>query len=328
MRTRRGVVAGTAGLVLLLLFGSSWAETPAPPRWALAIHGGAGTIPKDMDPKLVEAYRTSLRRGLELGKQVLERDGTSLDAVEAVVRFFEDDSLFNAGVGAVYTHDGTHELDAAIMNGATLACGAVGGVRTVRNPISLARLVMEKTPHILLVGEGAEKFARSQGIPAVDNHMFDTRRRWEQWQKALKEDKFGTVGCVALDHAGNLAAATSTGGLTNKRWGRVGDTPILGAGNYADNKTCAVSCTGKGEELMRHTVARDVAALIEYKNLPLAEAARIVVHEKLKKGDGGLVAVSKRGEIALVFNSAGMYRGAADAGGQFGVAIWEEEPSR
>ena len=281
-----------------------------------------------MDPKLVEAYRASLRRGLELGKQILERDGTSLDAVEAVVRSFEDDSLFNAGVGAVFTHEGTHELDAAIMNGATLACGAVGGVRTVRNPITLARLVMEKTPHILLVGTGAEAFALSQGIPAVDNHLFDTRRRWEAWQKALKEDKFGTVGCVALDHAGNLAAATSTGGLTNKRWGRVGDTPILGAGNYADNATCAVSGTGKGEEFMRHTVARDVAALVEYRSLPLAEAARIVVHEKLKKGDGGIIAVSKRGEIVLEFNSNGMYRGAADASGRFGVAIWEEEPSR
>ena len=281
-----------------------------------------------MDPKLVEAYRTSLRRGLGIGKRILEREGSSLDAVEAVVRFFEDDSLFNAGVGAVYTHDGTHELDAAIMNGATLACGAVGGVRTVRNPITLARLVMEKSPHVLLAGVGAEAFARSHGIPVVDNHMFDTRRRWEQWQKALKEDKFGTVGCVALDHAGNLASATSTGGLTNKRWGRIGDTPILGAGNYADNATCAVSGTGKGEEFMRYTVARDVAALIEYRGLPLAEAARIVVHEKLKKGDGGLIAVSKRGEVALEFNSAGMYRGAADASGRFGVAIWEEEPDR
>ena len=327
MRTRRSLAA----VVLLLMFGSAWAETPAkgaPPRWALAVHGGAGTIAKDMDPKLVAAYRASLSRGLELGKQILERDGTSLDAVEAVVRFFEDDSLFNAGVGAVYTHEGTHELDAAIMNGATLACGAVGGVRTIRNPIGLARLVMEKTPHILLVGEGAEKFARSQGVPAVDNHLFDTRRRWEAWQKALKEDKVGTVGCVALDHAGNLAAATSTGGLTSKRWGRVGDTPILGAGTYADNATCAVSGTGKGEEFMRHTVARDVAALVAYRGLALAEAARVVVHEKLKKGDGGLIALSKRGEIVLEFNTSGMYRGAADANGRFGVAIWEEEPRR
>jgi beta-aspartyl-peptidase (threonine type) len=319
-----------AAAVVLSTIGSPWAQTSGtpPPRWALAIHGGAGTIAKDMDPKLVAAYRTSLARGLELGKQVLEKNGTSLDAVEAVVRFFENDSLFNAGVGAVYTHDGAHELDAAIMNGATLACGAVGGVRTVRNPITLARLVMEKTPHILLVGTGAEAFARAQGIAAIDNHLFDTRRRWEQWQKALKEDKFGTVGCVALDQAGNLAAATSTGGLTNKRWGRIGDTPILGAGNYADNATCAVSCTGKGEQFMRHTVARDVAALMEYRGVPLSEATRIVVHEKLEKGDGGLIAVSKHGDIALVFNSTGMYRGAADAGGRFGVGIWEEEPHR
>ena len=168
-------------------------------HWAIALHGGAGTIPKDMAPALVTAYRASLRHGLEIGKDILEHGGTSLDAVQAVVRTFEDDSLFNAGVGAVYTHDGTHELDAAIMDGSTLACGSVAGIKTVHNPIVLARLVMEKSPHVFLIGEGAEAFARSQGLPAVDNHVFDTRLRWQQWQKALKDDKFGTVGCVALD---------------------------------------------------------------------------------------------------------------------------------
>jgi len=304
------------------------AQNPTPeavrPGWALALHGGAGTIPKDMDPKLVEAYRASLRHGLELGRGILAKGGTSLDAVEAVVRFFEDDSLFNAGKGAVYTHEGTHELDAAIMNGATLACGSVAGVGTVRNPISLARLVMEKSKHVFLIAAGAEAFARAQGVPAVDNHEFDTRRRWEQWQKALHDDKFGTVGCVALDTQGHLAAATSTGGLTNKRWGRVGDVPVIGAGTYANDRSCAVSCTGQGEQFIRNTVARDVAALVEYRSLPLADAAHAVIDGKLQPGDGGLVAVSKTGEIALVFNSEGMYRGAADAGGRFEIAIWGE----
>jgi beta-aspartyl-peptidase (threonine type) len=295
-----------------------------PLRWALALHGGAGTIPKDMDPALVESYRASLRQGLELGKKILDRGGTSLEAVEAVVRFFEDDSLFNAGRGAVYTHEGTHELDAAIMDGRTLACGAVGAVKNVRNPVTLARLVMEKSRHILLVGDGAEAFGRSVGAEMVDPSYFDTRRRWEQLQKALAKDELGTVGCVALDRKGNLAAATSTGGLTNKRFGRVGDTPIIGAGTWADNRSCAVSGTGKGEQFMRHTVARDVAALVEYKGLSLEEAATIVVHAKLNRGDGGIVAVSHTGQIALVFNSAGMYRGAADSNGRFEIAIWDE----
>lgn len=295
-----------------------------PPAWAIALHGGAGTIPRDLDPKLVAAYQASLRHGLELGKGILEKGGTSLDAVEAVVRFFEDDSLFNAGKGAVYTHEGKHELDAAIMNGATLACGSVAGVRTVRNPIHLARLVMENSKHVFLIGAGAEDFARAQGIPAVGNHYFDTRTRRDQWKKALREDKFGTVGCVALDTQGHLAAATSTGGLTNKRWGRVGDVPVIGAGTYANDLSCAVSCTGQGEQFIRNTVARDVAALVEYRGLPVNEAAHTVIDGKLKPGDGGLIAVSRTGEIALVFNSAGMYRGAADAGGRFEIAIWGE----
>jgi len=298
-------------------------KSGTPPAWAIALHGGAGTIPKDMEPALVEAYRASLKRGLELGKGILEKGGTSLDAVEAVVHFFEEDSLFNAGIGAVYTHDGKHELDAAIMNGATLACGSVAGVTTVRSPIGLARLVMEKSQHVMLIGAGAEAFAREQGVPVVDNHIFDTRKRWEQWQKALREDKFGTVGCVARDKQGHVAAATSTGGLTNKRWGRVGDAPIIGAGTYANDRSCAVSCTGKGEEFIRNTVARDVASLVEYRGLALEAAAKQVI-QKLQAGDGGLIAVSPRGDVALVFNSPGMYRGAADANGRFQIAIWED----
>jgi beta-aspartyl-peptidase (threonine type) len=299
-----------------------WAADP--PQWALALHGGAGTIGRDMDPALVASHRKSLGAGLEVGKKILSRGGTSLEAVEAVVRFFEDDSLFNAGRGAVYTHEGTHELDAAIMDGSTLACGAVAAVTTVRNPVTLARLVMQKSRHVFLVGPGAETFGRSAGVEFVDPHYFDTRRRWEQLQKALEKDEYGTVGCVALDRHGNLAAATSTGGLTNKRFGRVGDVPILGAGTYANNRSCAVSGTGIGEQFIRHTVARDVAALMEYKGLGLEEAATLVVFTKLEPGDGGLVAVSHTGEIAMVFNSSGMYRAAADSHGRSEVAIWEE----
>lgn len=294
------------------------------PPWAIAIHGGAGTIGKDMAPELQEAYRSGLRKALEAGKAVLEKGGTSLDACETVVRILEDDELFNAGRGAVYTHEGTHELDAAIMDGGSRRCGAVAAVRTVRNPIRLARLVMEKSPHVFLVGAGAEAFADSQGLEPVDPKYFDTPRRYEQLQKALEDEKFGTVGCVALDVHGNLAAATSTGGLTNKRFGRVGDVPIIGAGTYADNASCAVSCTGKGEEFIRHTVARDIAARVEYLGLPLEKAMQAVIDGKLAPGDGGAIAVSRHGEIGLVFNSTGMYRGAADASGRFEIAIWDE----
>jgi beta-aspartyl-peptidase (threonine type) len=314
-----------AALAALLMLGlAAPAAAQEAPAWALALHGGAGTIPRDLPAERVEAYRVALRASLETGRRILERGGTSLDAVTAVVRGLEDDSLFNAGKGAVYTHDGTHELDAAVMDGATLACGAVAGLTTIRNPILLARLVMEKSPHVFMIGAGAEAFGRSLGVETVDPAYFDTRRRWEEWQKALRDDKFGTVGCVALDRHGNLAAATSTGGLTNKRFGRVGDVPVVGAGTWADNRSCAVSCTGKGEQFIRHTVARDVAALVEYKDLPLGEAAALVVHGKLARGDGGLIAVSHRGEIALVFNTSGMYRGAADARGRFEIAIWDE----
>jgi L-asparaginase / beta-aspartyl-peptidase len=309
---------------LAIVAAHSLARAAEAPRWAIVVHGGAGTIAKDMDPKLVDNYRASLRQGLGLGKDILAKGGTSLDAVEAVVRFFEDDSLFNAGRGAVYTHDGRHEMDAAIMDGKTLDCGAVAAVTVIRNPIALARLVMEKSKHVFLAGEGAEAFASEQHVTTVDPHYFDTRKRWEQLQKALADDKFGTVGCVALDQHGNLAAATSTGGLTNKRWGRIGDTPVVGAGTYANNRSCAVSCTGQGEQFIRNVVAHDVAALVEYKNLSVREAATIVVFSKLKPGDGGLIALSHTGEIAMVFNSTGMYRGAADAGGRFEIAIWDE----
>ena len=241
------------------------------------------------------------------------------------MRFLEDDPLFNAGKGAVYTHEGTHELDAAIMDGRDLSCGSVAALKTVKNPISLARMVKEKSPHVFMVGEGAERFASEMKVERVPNTYFDTPKRHEQWQAALKEaekDK-DTVGAVALDVHGNLAAATSTGGLTNKRFGRLGDVPVIGAGTYANNRTCAVSATGYGEEFIKHTVAHDISALMEYGGLTIQQAADRVIHQKLKPGDGGVIGVARDGSIALVFNSEGMYRGAADSSGRFEVKIWE-----
>lgn len=300
---------------------------PRAPRskrgWAIAVHGGAGRISRRLDAKVVRAYKASLRHALEIGSETLRSGGASLDAVQAVVRHLEDASLFNAGVGAVFTHEGSHELDAALMDGRTLNCGAVAGVSTVRNPILLARLVMEKSKAVFLAGPGAEAFARAQGMQPVDPKVFDTNRRWKQLQKARATHKYGTVGCVALDGHGHVAAATSTGGRTNKRWGRIGDTPVIGAGTYASDASCAVSCTGRGEAFIRHTVARDVAALMEYRDLDLEDAAAQVL-ARLEPGDGGLVAVSRRGEIAMVFNSRGMYRAAADSRGRFEVAIWAD----
>jgi len=302
----------------------------ARPAWALAVHGGAGVIPKTMDAAVRAEYVAALEGALAHGRDLLAAGGSSLDVVEAVVRRLKDDPHFNAAKGAVYTHEGRHELDAAIMDGRTLAAGAVTGVTTVAHPISLARLVMERSPHVLLAGEGAEKFAAEQGMERVDNHSFDTERRYQQWQEALEKERqaaaakeHGTVGAVALDRDGNLAAATSTGGLTNKSWGRVGDTPIVGAGTYANNSTAAISCTGTGELFIRHTVAHDVSALMEYQGMTVQEAADAVIHGKLKPGDGGLIAVAHDGSIALVFNSEGMFRGAADSTGRFAVAIWE-----
>ncbi len=330
-------------LLLLLLFPISLAlnaqALSAPPavsatsaRWSLAIHGGAGTIPTNIPEAEKEQYLVSLRAALEAGKAILAGGGTSLDAVETVVRTLEDDPLFNACKGAVFTHDGTHELDAAIMDGRDLSCGSVAALTTVRNPISLARLVMEKSPHVFMVGTGAERFADEMRVPRVDPKYFDTPRRYEQWQAALKaetpekaeqekKDK-DTVGAVALDVHGNLAAATSTGGMTNKRFGRLGDVPVIGAGTYANNRTCAISATGWGERFIRHTVAHDISALMEYKGMTLQQAADEVIHRKLEKGDGGVIGVGRDGSIALVFNSEGMYRGAADSSGRFEVAIW------
>lgn len=324
-------------LLLLPIFAALMAAQPPEgatpkPSWALAIHGGAGTIPKNIPESEREEYLKSLRAALEVGRKVLADGGTSLDAVERVVRALEDDPRFNAGKGAVFTHEGTNELDAAIMDGRNLSCGSVAGVKTVKNPISLARMVMEKSPHVFMVGQGAETFAEEMKVEKVDPKYFFTQRRWDQLQEALRKEKEtpekpekprGTVGAVALDVHGNLAAATSTGGMTNKRFGRLGDVPVIGAGTYANNRTCAISATGWGEQFIKHTVAHDISALMEYKGLTLQQAADEVIHRKLQKDDGGVIGVAKDGSIALVFNSEGMYRGAADSNGRFDVAIWE-----
>jgi beta-aspartyl-peptidase (threonine type) len=297
-------------------------------EWAIAIHGGAGTIPRDIEPAQRAAHAASLRAALRLGADALAAGEPALDVVEKVVRSLEDDPLFNAGRGAVYTHEGRHELDAALMDGRDLSAGAVASVTTVKNPISLARLVMERTPHVLLVGPGAESFADEMGVDRVPQEYFDTEWRYQAWQRALAADaaerEKGTVGCVVRDVHGDLAAATSTGGLTDKRFGRVGDVPIVGAGTYADNRTCAVSATGQGEEFIRHAVAHSISSRMAYLGESVEDAARAVIHGVLKPGDGGVITVDSAGHLALVFNSLGMYRGAADSNGRFEVGIWEE----
>jgi beta-aspartyl-peptidase (threonine type) len=296
------------------------------------LHGGAGRPSPDLTDKQKATYKDSLAAALRVGIDVLKDGGTSLDAVEQVVRYLEDDPLFNAGKGAVFNIDGGHELHASIMDGATLDCGAVAAVDTVRNPISLARLVMTDTPFILLIGEGAEQFAVETGIEPVPSTYFDTDFRRQRWKNAREdvglpidstEDLMGTVGCVALDKHSNLAAATSTGGVAHKRFGRMGDSSIIGAGNYANSNTCAVSCTGIGEHFIRHVVAYDVSALLEYKELSLKDAASRVVSEKLPPNTGGLIAISHDGTIVMQSNRGGMRRAAADSTGRFEVSFWE-----
>jgi len=295
-------------------------ETPRV-AWALAIHGGAGTIPKTLPEEQQRAYFPALESALTLGRDALERGDASLEVIEQVVRLLEDSPLFNAGKGAVFTHDGRHELDAAIMDGATLRAGAVAALTTVRHPISLARLVSERTEHVFLVGAGAESFADDAGVERVANEWFDTPHRREAGEKA--NGKFGTVGAVALDRRGRLAAATSSGGLTNKRWGRIGDVPILGAGTWADDRV-AVSCTGKGEEFIRHAVASQVAQRMRFAGQSLTEATRATIFDELPAEAGGLIAVGADGSIAMTFSTSGMYRAAADSGGRFEVGIWSE----
>ena len=307
-------------------------EKDKPMKFGMVIHGGAGTIERsEMTPANEQAHRAGLERALKAGYEILERGGASLDAVETAIRVLEDDPLFNAGKGAVFTHDGTNELDASIMDGKTLGAGAVAAVKHIRNPISLARLVMEKSPHVMLEGEGAEAFARKMGVSFVDQKYFYTEERWQELQKDKARaasqsttDKHGTVGAVALDQAGNLAAGTSTGGTSNKLYGRVGDSPIIGAGTYANNQTCAVSCTGDGEYFIRAAVAHTVSALIEDKGMPVKEAAEnALARAKKLGGTGGLIALDKEGNFAMPFNTSGMYRGTVDPTGKISVEIYK-----
>lgn len=307
----------------------------------LVIHGGAGTIaPNRMTPEIERDLRAGLQRSLEAGYGVLRNGGSSLDAVVAAVRVMEDDPLFNAGRGAVFTSAGTNEMDAAIMDGKTLKAGSAGGLKHVRNPITLARAVMDQSPHVMFVGEGAEAFARQIGIELVDEKYFYTAERWNALQRVQSaeaearatgkefvvsdQDRHGTIGAVALDRAGNLAAATSTGGNTNKRPGRLGDTPIIGAGTYANNRTCAVSGTGDGEYFMRLVAGHEISALMEQRGLPLARAAQAVVDQITELGGAaGLIAIDRDGNVALSFNTAGMYRGYVDAEGTSVIAIYK-----
>ncbi len=345
---------------LLLLVLTLWLAKPIyaqtdTSRVAIAIHGGAGTILREnMTPEKETAYRTTLQQALQAGHQVLTEGGSSLDAVTAAIQIMENSPLFNAGKGAVFTNDGKNELDAAIMNGETREAGAVAGISKVKSPVSAARAVMEQSPHVMMVGAGAEQFAEEQGLTMVEPAYFYTDQRYQQLQRIRSTEKqeldhsgdtrspdslqgyldrhfpdrkFGTVGAVALDQGGNLAAATSTGGMTNKRYGRVGDVPIIGAGTYADNETAAVSATGHGEYFIRSVVAYDISALMKYKGLPLSEAANEVVMNKLVKmeGSGGVIALDAEGNIAMPFNSAGMYRASIDVDGNEYIGIYEDE---
>ena len=303
------------------------------PEYVLVVHGGAGVINRQsMDAETDKAYREAMENALSVGEKILAEGGTSLDAVEAAVMWMENSPLFNAGKGSVFTHEGRNEMDASIMNGIDLSAGAVCGVTHVKNPVRLAKKVMEKSPHVMLAGKGAEEFAKMLGIELVDTSYFFTQRRWDSHLKGLKEakitasEKHGTVGAVALDKHGNLAAATSTGGMTNKRWNRIGDTPVIGAGIYANNQTCAVSSTGHGEYFIRWAVAHDISAMMEYKGVSLQEAASHVVMEKLAAvgGEGGVIGVDKKGDVTMTFNSEGMYRGYAKPGERY-VGIYGDE---
>ncbi len=294
--------------------------------FGLVIHGGAGTITKEkMNPEKETVYINKLTEALKTGYEILDNGGSSLDAVEATIKIMEDSPLFNAGKGAVFTGAGTNELDASIMDGNTLQAGAVAGVKTVKNPISAARKVMEETWHVLLAGEGADAFAKEKGLDIVPNVYFQTEKRFKSLMKAKEKEaeKHGTVGCVALDKKGNLAAGTSTGGLTNKMWGRVGDSPIIGAGTYASNETCGVSGTGQGEYYIRGSVAYDIAAQMEYEQKTVQEASQSVIEKLTKRGGtGGVIAMDRKGNIAMPFNTKGMYRGYYLQGGEPTVKIY------
>jgi beta-aspartyl-peptidase (threonine type) len=322
--------------------------------FGFVIHGGAGTLARSrMTPELEKEYRAKLQEALMVGYKILESGGNALDAVEIAIKIMEDSPLFNAGKGAVFTAEGTNELDASIMDGKTKKAGAVAGVKHIKNPIVLARMVMEKSKHVMMAGEGAETFAKQQGMAFVDQNYFFTERRWNDLQRIKKEEKekeeknktdrptkqlselsyadlpinrFGTVGAVALDKNGNLAAGTSTGGMTNKKFGRIGDAPVIGAGTYANNNTCAVSATGDGEFFIRTVVAYDISAMMEYQARTLDSAAKIVLDKvKTLGGAGGVIGIDKFGSITMSFNSEGMYRGYIGPDGKTVVKIFRDE---
>jgi len=336
-------------LLALFLFSALAVQVSAQQKkYVMVIHGGAGTIlKKNMSPEKEAAYVAALTKALNAGYAEIKAGKSSLDAVEATIHVLENDPHFNAGKGAVFTHDGRNELDAAIMDGKTLMAGSVAGVTTIKNPISAARAVMEKSEHVMMVGAGADQFAKESGLEIVDPKYFWTKERWDGLQQAIKEDstkavldhgskkselfgiknhdyKFGTVGCVALDKAGNLAAGTSTGGMTNKKYGRVGDAPIIGAGTYCNNETAGISCTGWGEFYIRNVVAKTISDLMEYKGLSVTEASKIALDKVGKMGgDGGLIALDKKGNMTMPFNTEGMYRGAITADGKIEVSIYK-----
>jgi L-asparaginase / beta-aspartyl-peptidase len=328
-------------VVALLVAGCSSPSTvasqqiasPQSPRWGIVIHTGAGNFTlADLGDRR-EPMRAAMTAALTAGHSVLASGGSSLDAIQAAIVILEDSPLFNAGKGAVFTHEGKNELDSSIMDGATRRAGAVAGVKHIKNPVLLARRVMEKSPHVMMTGDGAEAFAKEQGMSFVPESYFYTERSWQALQKALQEEKatandhLGTVGAVALDRKGNLAAATSTGGMTNKRFGRVGDSPIIGAGTYANNQSCAISATGHGEFFIRYTVAHDICARVEYRGVTLQSAEDAVVQDVLKKagGEGGVIGMDRFGNVAVSFNSTGMARGYMGEDGRAVVMLTKED---
>jgi L-asparaginase / beta-aspartyl-peptidase len=307
-------------------------------NFSIAIHGGAGTLVKGMmTTELETQYKKTLQIALDKGYAVLEQGGCAIDAIEKAVIILEDSPLFNAGKGSVFTYEGTHEMDASIMDGKTLDAGAVSLITGIKNPVSLSRDVMEKSEHVFLAGKGAMQFAKANGYKIEPSDYFYDEFRYQQWleikdtdsfqldHSTKKDSKFGTVGAVACDQKGNIAAATSTGGMTNKKWGRVGDSPIIGAGNYANNKTCAVSCTGSGEYFISGVVAYDVSCLMEHKNMSLKNASNEVINKRILeiKGDGGLIAVDTQGNIAMTFNTEGMYRACKSSTGEEEISIYK-----
>jgi beta-aspartyl-peptidase (threonine type) len=339
------LISSVALLTVWPAFSANAAERVVP-QVVLGVHGGIAADKKDMNPELEKTLRSELRRALETGYAQLQKaDGSGLDAVEAAIRVLEDSPHFNAGRGAVFTHEGRNELDASIMEGRTRRAGAVASVTVIKNPITAARAVMEKSKHVLLVGRGAEVFATKVGVEIVDPAYFWTQRRWNEiekvWKKEAQEARqkgagaqrdalpvqpWSTVGAVAVDRAGNLAAGTSTGGTSNKMYGRVGDSPIIGAGTYADNEACAVSATGHGEYFIRYAAAHDIAALVKYKQMPIESAAAEVVQGKLKAagGEGGVIALDAKGNLATPYNTEGMYRGYATRDGTIKVLLYDE----